>query len=78
MKSNRTEILLKESDLEERFVKGGGPGGQAVNKTNNAVWVRHLPSGFQVKVNRIVSLVILLLMAGILVSQDKIFGIKPT
>ncbi|TEB14760.1 hypothetical protein C9890_0656 [Perkinsus sp. BL_2016] len=32
------------------FVKGGGPGGQAVNKSNNAVWVRHIPTGFQVKV----------------------------
>lgn len=50
LKLDRTEIVLKESDLEERFVKGGGPGGQAVNKTNNAVWVRHIPSGFQVKV----------------------------
>lgn len=52
LKINRKEIVLKESDLEESFVKGGGPGGQAVNKTNNAVWVRHIPSGFQVKVNK--------------------------
>ena len=50
LKSTRTEIVLKESDLEEMFVKGGGPGGQAVNKSNNAVWVRHIPTGFQVKV----------------------------
>lgn len=31
-------------------MKGGGPGGQAVNKSNNAVWVKHIPSGIQVKV----------------------------
>ena len=50
LKKKRIEIELKESDLEESFVKGGGPGGQAVNKTNNAVWVRHVPTGIQVKV----------------------------
>jgi len=53
LKGIRQEIVLKESDLEERFVKGGGPGGQAVNKTNNAVWVRHLPTGIQIKVRKI-------------------------
>ena len=46
----RKEITLKESDLKEQFVKGGGPGGQAVNKSNNAVWIRHIPTGIQVKV----------------------------
>lgn len=50
LKVIRHEIKLNEADLEESFVKGGGPGGQAVNKTNNAVWVRHVPSGIQVKV----------------------------
>ncbi len=52
LKSKRTEIVLKESDLEESFVKGGGPGWQAVNKSNNAVWVKHIPTGIQVKVGR--------------------------
>ena len=47
----RKEIVLNEKDLEEQIVKGGGPGGQAVNKSNNAVWIRHIPTGIQVKVS---------------------------
>lgn len=37
-------------DIEEKFVRGSGAGGQKVNKTNNCVWLRHLPSGTEVKV----------------------------
>lgn len=40
---------LEESDLEERFVRGSGPGGQAVNKTSNNVILRHIPTGIIVK-----------------------------
>ncbi|KAF0872077.1 mitochondrial translation release factor in rescue [Crocuta crocuta] len=40
---------LDESDLEEQFVKGHGPGGQATNKTSNCVVLKHIPSGIVVK-----------------------------
>lgn len=40
---------LEESDLEEQFVKGSGPGGQATNKTSNAVVLKHKPTGLIVK-----------------------------
>lgn len=40
---------LKESDIEEDLMRGSGPGGQAVNKTNNCVFLRHLPTGITVK-----------------------------
>ncbi|XP_011877313.1 PREDICTED: probable peptide chain release factor C12orf65 homolog, mitochondrial [Vollenhovia emeryi] len=40
---------LDEADLEEQFVRGSGPGGQATNKTNNAVLLRHKPTGLVVK-----------------------------
>jgi len=40
---------LKESDLEESFIRGSGPGGQSINKTNNNVQLLHKPSGIQVK-----------------------------
>jgi len=33
---------LVESDLDETFVKGSGPGGQAINKTNISVSLVHL------------------------------------
>ena len=41
--------LLKSEDLEEKFTLGSGPGGQAVNKTANAVFLKHLPTGLWVK-----------------------------
>lgn len=40
---------LREEDLEESFVLGGGSGGQKVNKTAHAVQLRHRPSGQLVK-----------------------------
>lgn len=40
---------LDEADLEEQFIRGSGPGGQATNKTNNAVLLKHKPTGLIVK-----------------------------
>uniref|UniRef100_A0A8C4UJ96 Chromosome 12 open reading frame 65 n=1 Tax=Falco tinnunculus TaxID=100819 RepID=A0A8C4UJ96_FALTI len=40
---------LNEAELEEQFVRGNGPGGQATNKTNNCVILKHIPSGIVVK-----------------------------
>lgn len=40
---------LDENDLEEQMVRGSGPGGQAVNKTNNCVVLKHKPTGIVVK-----------------------------
>lgn len=40
---------LEDRDLEEQFVRGSGPGGQVVNKTANAVVLRHLPTNLIVK-----------------------------
>ncbi|KAF5405260.1 Mitochondrial polypeptide chain release factor [Paragonimus heterotremus] len=42
-------FLFDESDLSENFVRGWGPGGQAVNKTANCVVLRHIPTGLFVK-----------------------------
>jgi len=41
---------LLEEDLDERFVRSGGPGGQKVNRSATCVQIRHLPTGFEVKV----------------------------
>jgi peptide chain release factor len=41
--------ILNEDDLDEQFVRGSGPGGQAVAKTNNAVVLTHKPTGIVVK-----------------------------
>jgi protein subunit release factor B len=40
---------VKESDLIEEFVRGGGPGGQKINKTSVAVTIRHPASGLIVR-----------------------------
>lgn len=37
------------SEVEERFVRGGGPGGQKINKTSSTVWLRHRPTGIEVR-----------------------------
>ncbi|EFW99807.1 peptidyl-tRNA hydrolase domain containing protein [Grosmannia clavigera kw1407] len=38
-----------EDEIEEMFVKGTGPGGQKINKTNSAVQLIHRPTGIVVK-----------------------------
>ena len=45
------EMMMRDSDLEEKFVRSGGAGGQNVNKVNSAVQIKHVPSGFFVKVS---------------------------
>ena len=40
---------IREADLEEHFVRGSGAGGQKINKTSSCVWLRHRPSGLEVK-----------------------------
>lgn len=36
----------------EKFVRGSGPGGQKINKTSSTVWLRHLPTGLEVRSQR--------------------------
>lgn len=43
---------VKPEDLVEKFVRAGGPGGQNVNKTSTAVYLKHLPSGIEVKMQQ--------------------------
>lgn len=48
--SREREIpALNEDDLEESFVKGGGPGGQCINKRSTNVDLLHIPSGLRVQ-----------------------------
>lgn len=46
------EFKIDLNDIEEKFVKGGGKGGQKINKTNNAVVLRYKPLNIIVKCQR--------------------------
>lgn len=43
-------VGLVEADLTEQFIRSGGPGGQKVNKSSSAVYLKHLPTGEEIKV----------------------------
>jgi protein subunit release factor B len=43
---------IKEFDIEEKFVRSSGKGGQNVNRVSTAVYLKHLPTGIEVKCSR--------------------------
>jgi peptide chain release factor len=43
------QLGIKDSDIIERFVRSRGHGGQNVNKTSTCVYLKHLPTGIEVK-----------------------------
>eukprot|EP00808_Paulinella_micropora_P006449 g60365.t1 len=45
-------LLIREADISEHFSKGGGKGGQKVNKTNNCVVLKHIPTGTYIKCHK--------------------------
>lgn len=40
---------IHEKDIEERFVRSTGSGGQKVNKTSTCVYLKHIPTGIEIK-----------------------------
>lgn len=46
------DLGIRVRDIDESFSKGGGPGGQNVNKAVNCVHLLHRPTGILVKCQR--------------------------
>jgi peptide chain release factor len=52
MLNRMTALGIRECDLAEKFIKGSGNGGQKLNKTSSCVYLRHHPSGIEIKCQR--------------------------
>ena len=43
---------INPKDVIEKFIRSGGPGGQKVNKSSSCVYLKHIPTGFEVNMSR--------------------------
>lgn len=43
------DLGIQEKDIEEKFIRSQGKGGQKVNKTSSCVYLKHIPTGIEVK-----------------------------
>jgi protein subunit release factor B len=49
LKVKMASLGIKESDIKEIFILSSKPGGQKVNKTSACVYLKHKPTGIEVK-----------------------------
>jgi protein subunit release factor B len=49
LKAKMHSLNIRETDIAESFIRSGGKGGQNVNKTATCVYLRHIPTGIEVK-----------------------------
>ncbi len=52
LKAKMESLNIKERDIEERFIRASKKGGQKVNKTSSCVYLKHRPTGIEVKCQR--------------------------
>lgn len=52
LRARFVSLGIRPEDIEERFVRGAGAGGQKINKTSSTVWLRHAPTGVEVRCQR--------------------------
>ena len=49
LQEKMTKLGIREEDLIERFIRSRGHGGQNVNKVSTCVYLKHVPTGIEVK-----------------------------
>lgn len=49
LKQRMHKVGIRQGDLIEGFVRSSGKGGQNVNKTSSCVYLKHIPTGIEVK-----------------------------
>jgi protein subunit release factor B len=49
LRKRMQSLGIHEQDLEEKFIHSRGKGGQKVNKASTCVYLRHRPTGIEVK-----------------------------
>ena len=49
LRARMEKLGVLEDDLVEKFVLGAGSGGQKINKTHSCVYLKHEPTGIEVK-----------------------------
>lgn len=49
LRERMQEMGVLENDLQEKFILGSGHGGQKLQKTASTVYLKHKPTGFEVK-----------------------------
>lgn len=52
LRAKFVSLGVRPEEIEERFVRGAGAGGQKINKTSSTVWLRHRPTGVEVRCQR--------------------------
>ena len=52
LRTRFVSLGVRPEEVEERFVRGAGAGGQKINKTSSTVWLRHGPTGVEVRCQR--------------------------
>src|SRR3972149_9027971 len=49
LKEKMESLNIREEDILEKFIRSSGKGGQKVNKPSTCVYIKHIPTGIEIK-----------------------------